>query len=235
MAEGYDFEKAWLAKFAASVDRIAGQEIRREVMKSSDGLSSESDRQDVIAWSQAAMGRLESLVEDAGACRGIMVDCACQYPRSSLQQAREAYHQSGSVDAAHSVLQGQFEALLRDTLGLSDDLIEEIVGRGWGAAGVREGETIIATKIPKSGNLIAYMRESDPQKKRQLYCHCPRIRDVLRTTEKISVTYCYCGAGFYKSIWEEILQEPVQVEVLKSVVAGDDTCTIRVRLPQSHA
>jgi predicted hydrocarbon binding protein len=57
------------------------------------------------------------------------------------------------------------------------------------------------------------------------------VRDALSTSETISPTYCYCGAGFYKGIWEEILQEPVAVEVLESVVQGDEVCKIAVYLP----
>ena len=75
------------------------------------------------------------------------------------------------------------------------------------------------------------MKETDPEKKRQYYCHCPRVRDALSTSETISPTYCYCGAGFYKGIWEEILQEPVAVEVLESVFQGDEVCKVAVYLP----
>ena len=94
--------------------------------------------------------------------------------------------------------------------------------------------TIIAIKIPKSGYLVEYMKETDPEKKRQYYCQCPRIRDVLKTSETISTTYCYCGAGFYKGIWEEILQKPVEVEVLESVLQGDEVCKIAVYLPSDQ-
>jgi predicted hydrocarbon binding protein len=50
--------------------------------------------------------------------------------------------------------------------------------------------------------------------------------------EPIPVTYCYCGAGFYKGIWEYILQRPVRVEVRESVLKGDDVCRIIVHLPE---
>jgi len=129
------------------------------------------------------------------------------------------------------MLQEQFESFLANTLELCDDLIQELVRSGWGVAGVVKGDTIVATKIPKSGYLVAYMNEPDPEKKRQLYCHCPRIRDVLKMAETISPTYCYCGAGYYKGIWEEILQEPVEIEVLKSVLDGDEVCTVAIHLP----
>ncbi len=110
-------------------------------------------------------------------------------------------------------------------------MVADVVARGWGSAGVREGNTIIATKIPKSGYLRQYLEEDDPDRRRAYYCHCPRIRAVLQTSERISPTYCYCGAGFYQGIWERILGQPVEVEVLESVLKGDDVCKVRVYLP----
>jgi len=64
-----------------------------------------------------------------------------------------------------------------------------------------------------------------------MYCHCPRVRELIITGgESFSTTYCYCGAGFYKEIWEHILQRPVRVEVLESVLGGDDLCRIAIHL-----
>ncbi|MBA7699750.1 hypothetical protein ES703_108453 [subsurface metagenome] len=230
MSEEWDFERAWLRKLSSCLDGIAGEEVRGVVLRGSEGLSSRSGRGEVIEWSQGAMERLESLVEDKEA-REIMTGCACQYPESALQEMRREYEETRDIDLAHKMLQEQFESFLKNTLDLDDELVDEIVERGWGLAGVREENTIIATKIPKSGHLIEYMEETDLEKKRQYYCHCPRVRDALGTSETISPTYCYCGAGFYKGIWEEILQEPVAVEVLESVLQGDEVCKVAVYLP----
>lgn len=230
MSEQQDFERAWLAKLSARLDEVAGELIRRQVMRGSEGLSSQSSRQEVIAWSRRAMERLDTLVDEQKR-REIMTGCACQYPKSNLQGIREEYEATGDIDVAHRMLQEQFESFLKTTLQLSNELIEEIVSRGWGSAGVRRGNTIIATKIPKSGYLVAYVEETDPEAKRQYYCHCPRVRDVLKESERISATYCYCGAGFYKGIWEEILQRPVEVELLESVLKGDEVCRVAIHLP----
>jgi predicted hydrocarbon binding protein len=144
---------------------------------------------------------------------------------------RKAYEETRDIDLVHTMLQEQFEASLKNSLNLDEELIEEIVGRGWGLAGVKKNNTILATKIPKSGNLVSYMKETDPEKKRQYYCHCARVRDIIKSSETISPTYCYCGAGYYKGIWEEILQEPIEVEVLESVLNGDELCKIAIYLP----
>jgi hypothetical protein len=230
VTEPSDFERAWLTKLSDCLDKLAGPETRRKVMAGSEDLSSTSDRAEVIAWSQQAMERLEMLVAERER-REIMAGCACRYPPSLLQGIRARYQQARDIDQAIAMLQTQFVSFLRHTMQLDEELVEEIVGRGWGLAGVRQGDRIIATKIPKSEYLVRYLETTDPEVKRQLYCHCPRIRDILKSSETLSATYCYCGAGYYQAIWEEILQAPVAVEVLESVLAGGDVCRIAIRLP----
>jgi predicted hydrocarbon binding protein len=225
-----DFEKYWLGKFSRSIEDIAGKEIKDKIMAGSEGLSDSSDRNEVISWSRKAMEELDELV-DAEQRAEIMARCACQYPKSELEEIRKKYEETRSVELAHGMLQKKFVSFLKDTLNLDTDLINEIIDRGWGVAGRLEGNKIIATKIPKSGYLMEYMKETDPVKKRAIYCHCPRIRDALKTGVTISPTYCYCGAGFYKGIWGEILQKPVKVEMLESVMKGDDVCKIAISLP----
>ena len=233
MSEERDFERFWLAKFSSCLDEFAGVQIRKEVMKGCRELSSRSSGSEVIDWTMGAMERLDSLVDEEGR-KKVMTGCACQYPKSDLQEIREQYQATKDINLVHQMLQDQFESFLRDTLELSEELIEEIVSRGWGSAGIRRGDTIIATKIPKSGYLVEYMKETDPEKKRRYYCHCPRVREIIKTSGTISVTYCYCGAGFYKGIWEEILQKSVEVEVLESVLKGDEVCKIAVYLPSDQ-
>jgi hypothetical protein len=203
-------------------------------MKGSEELSSESTRSEIVTWTKEALERLHSSV-DAEKEKAIILGCACEYPRNVLAFIKEEYRQTGDIDLILKRLQDQFESLLRDTPGLNEDTVKEIVKLGWGVAGVREGNTIIATKIPKSSNLVEYMNEKDPQKRRRLYCHCPRILDIIGTSETVPSTYCYCGAGFYKGIWEEILQEPIDIEILESVLNGGDVCRFAIYLPPPHA
>lgn len=231
MTQIVDFERAWLEKFAASLEEAAGEEARREVMAGSEGLSAQSSGGEVIAWTQGAMERLAAAVGEETA-RRVMAGCACQAPREGLQAARQAYEEMGNLARAHAMLQAQFEAFLRGSLALKEEYVQKVVGRGWGMAGILQGDRVLATKIPKSGYLAAYLEETDPEKKCQYYCHCPRVRESLQTGKSLPVTYCYCGAGYYKGIWEEILQAPVEVEVLQSVLGGDEVCSVAVYLPE---
>ena len=234
MSEIQDFERAWLTKFSNCLDQAVGIDIGAQVMQGSEELSGDTDRQAVIDWSRGAMERLEKLVEDPAQRQQVMVGCACHYPQAELQEVRQRYRETGDVRVAHGMLQRKFESFLRHGLQLDEEMVQEVISQGWGLAGVLQDErTIIATKIPKSGYLEQYLQETDPEKRRQIYCHCPRIREVVASGETLPTVYCYCGAGFYQNLWEEITQRPVAVEVLESILNGDEVCKIVVRLSES--
>lgn len=224
-----DFEKTWLGKFGACIERETNAEIREKVMEGSDSLSDDTERKKIAEWSKNAMNRLEGIVE-VEKCRDIMTGCSCQYPTADLQDARKRYEETGDIDQVIDMLQDRFVTFLSEGLKLKTGVIRDIIGRGWGLAGRRDGNRIIATKIPKSAHIEEYLEETDQVKKRAIYCHCPRIRDSLESGMVISPTYCYCGAGYYKGIWEEILQRPVRVELLKSVLRGDDACSVAIHI-----
>lgn len=224
-----DFERSWLVKFSRSLDRVVGTTVRNEIMAGHESLSDSSNREAIAQWSQIAMARLEERVAP-GKRIEIMTGCSCQYPRENLQEIKERFGQTEDIDLVLALLQQKFVSFLKDDLNLSDAAIAEIVDKGWGLAGCRDGDRIVATKIPKSAHIMEYLRETDPVERRAIYCHCPRIRDSLKMGVPVSSTYCYCGAGYYKGIWEEILQRPIEVELLTSVLMGDDVCSFAVHL-----
>lgn len=224
-----DFERSWLSKLSSCLDKIVGEDTRKKILQGSEKLTSDSHSDEIIEWTRQAMDRLDALVDEEKRIE-IMTGCACWYPESELREIRDGYVKTKDIGVAHKMLKDKFVSFLKNDLALEDELVEDIMNRGWGLAGVRKGNTIIATKMPKSGNLEEYLGETDREKRRKLYCHCPRIREATGSNAKISPTYCYCGAGFYKGIWEYILQQPVKVESLETVLRGDDTCKVTIHL-----
>lgn len=225
-----DFEQAWLGKLVRGLDTIVGEEMREAVMRGGEPLSTDPGPEEIADWTRQLMERMVTMLGQNKA-REAMTRCACEYPKARLQPIRQEYERTRDVGSAVRMLQSGFETFLRDDLKLSDELADRVISLGWGVAGVLDGNTIISTKIPKSGNLVTYFAEPDPMLKRRLYCHCPRMRYVLQTSGQMPPLYCYCGAGFYKGIWEEILQSTVEVEVLESVLGGGDVCRIAIHLP----
>jgi len=226
----FDFEKIWQGKFSRAVEAELGEEIRDQVLQGGESLTQDSSTKEKATWTCRALDKLVQVTGETTR-QEILTECACHFPVEDLQDVKEAFKKSGNVDKAVKMLQDKFEFFLREGLGLEERLIKTILSRGWGLAGLREGNTIIATKIPKSGFLEQYINEPDPLQKRRLYCHCPRVRDGVGADPTLPITYCYCGAGFYQGIWEEILGKPVRVEMLESVMQGDDVCKIAIHLP----
>lgn len=225
-----DFETQWQGKLTRAVEDLAGAEVRERVLAGGEELQDPSSSREKLLWTCQA---LELLAEstDEKTRQEILTRCHCSYPVKDLQDVKILYQETGDLERVLDGLQDKFETFLRSTLQLEEELVEKIVRRGWGLAGVLEGNKIIATKIPKSGYLREYFQTDDPLEKRRLYCHCPRVREVVGSDPNLPPEYCYCGAGFYQGIWEEILGEPVQVEVLESVMTGGEVCRIAVHIP----
>ena len=98
-------------------------------------------------------------------------------------------------------------------------------------AGVRRGLTGKTTSCstPRIRLILRDMsKRKQWKRKRAAYCFCPVIR--ARLDAGMPVTYCYCGAGWYRQQWETATGMPVRVEVVRSVLKGDDVCSFAVHL-----
>lgn len=229
MSKSTEFEKLWQNKFSTAIEKHAGREVCEEIMMGCPSFDDLGSTDIVIQWSAAAMQRLDQAVS-APKAQAILLDCGCQYPAEAIAPIAAEYREHGDIDKVLDRLRGLFLQFLRNDLKLAEDKIATLMERGWGLAGKRDGDTIVATKIPKSANLAAYLDEADPGKRRRLYCHCPRVREALDLGVEISPTYCYCGGGFYRGIWEGILGHEVKVELMQSVLGGDEVCQFRVHV-----
>jgi len=225
------FEIQWLAKFRKCLTEAVGEDTTRKVMMGSERVEASASQIETINWTKEAIDKLDALVDEKNRKR-IMTGCACHFPENRLLPLRAKYSETKDIDSVHGMLREMFISDLKNELKLDDDLIGKIVISGWGVAGLKIGSTIILTKLPFE--LREYLKATDSREKRRHYCHCPRIREAIKLPEHgISTTYCYCGAGFYKDIWEKILQQTVEVEVLETVLQGSGVCRIAIHLPNT--
>lgn len=219
-----EFEEEWLNKLNHCLTEYYSPEMAKELMA---GASPVKPSGEVIDWTRALVEKVEDL--DSETAKDVFTCMACRYPRTNLAEISKVYRETGDFELAHMMLQVQFIATVRKYLGLSDDEVQNIEKWGWGVAGRREGDRIIATKMPFDWN--SYW--SDQGNGRFHYCHCPRIRDLMKGSEaSINETYCLCGGGFYKGIWEHILDKPIKVKVLQTVMKGDPVCQFAIYLPE---
>jgi len=61
------------------------------------------------------------------------------------------------------------------------------------------------------------------------FCPCPMLAEVDRLESK---TWCQCTTGYSKVLFEKAFGCEVDVELLKSIKAGDDSCLMKI-IPRS--
>lgn len=230
MSELATFDRAWRARLATELDRASSPAVREKIMAGEETLSSAPTPESIYVWTRDMLARMEQHLPET-ARKDVLNACGCWMGREDLKPLRDLYVATGDLDLVLAKAGEGLLAYLRSR-GVSEKTVGEVQRRGWGWPGRREGNAIRVTKIPYEGAIEAFFAEPDPAKRRSMnYCHCPRVRDILKTGRGLSTTYCHCSAGFYKKNFEEILQCPVDVEIVQTVLSGDDVCSFAIRLP----
>jgi len=224
------FDRAWRERLSDELDGVTGSEVRARILGDQSSLDDTADPEAIYRWTLGMLERMDArLPEDDRKC--VLNACGCWMGKDELRELRELYERTDDLDTVLDAAGGGLDRFLRGC-GVSQAVIDEVNHRGWGWPGRRDGETIHVTKIPYEGTIEAFFAEQDPAKRRALnYCHCPRVRDVLKTGKRLPTTYCHCSAGFYKKNFEEILQQPVDVEIAETVLSGGEVCAFVVHLP----
>jgi hypothetical protein len=202
------------AKWAQLIDEHAVPGVSERVLEGREGLA-EASPEGRAAWSRQAMERLAEAVADAATREKIMEGRACvfvdEFGEEPLLELRKIYQETGGVDAV-------FEAMARD---------REKHSRPY-----REGDVVVEVKAPRDAE--AFAAAQTLEERRVAYCHCPLAR-AGAASSPAPEPYCCCGGGWYKGIWEFIVERPVRVEVLRSVMRGDNDCAFAVHLPRGMA
>ncbi len=58
-------------------------------------------------------------------------------------------------------------------------------------------------------------------------CYCGSVNQAR---ERISITYCYCSCGWYRQLFETLLGHLVHVELLGSIISGEERCRFLIYL-----
>jgi hypothetical protein len=192
------------------------------------------------------MGVTRKIVEkmekvlDPSDCKKILADVAHGLPRDFRKGERDKFLKAGSVDeylkqkrdnAIAELEKHRDEGSLFYNQYISDDVVEFVKNRPDVLSGERRKNTIYHTKIPYM--VQEYLEETDEKKKRYYACHCAWAREsILDETVDVSSNFCHCSGGFTKMPWEAAFDQPLEYEMVKSVLKGDDECSFIIHLPE---
>ncbi|MGD8814242.1 MAG: GyrI-like domain-containing protein [Anaerolineales bacterium] len=203
----------WNELFAQNLKRVLGDETEPQVMQGSEDLDTTSTVQERFNWTKGAVQRLEQAA-NAMERYDILSSCAHVFPVNQIAKLRAVYQ--------------EVEASTADALSAVDAVLEFMKeDPGWGEAARREGMTIYAWKNPRDP--AGYEKAQDPLEKRKAACFCPILRENME--EGMPGTFCYCGAGWYRQQWEGAIGRPVTIEIVSSLLMGDERCEFAIRLP----
>jgi len=192
-----------------------------------------------VKVTQVVMERLESLAAPQE-CDEILSDSLRHLEDAWFRDEKQLYLDCQNLDefldknAQNFIAQLERlkdEGQLFFTQEITDKVIEYVRSQPMIARGVREGNILYEVKIPHMTK--EYLAETDEQMKRYYYCHCPWVKEALKSGDaRISPTFCSCSAGFHKKRWEVIFGQPLRAEIVESVLKGDKWCKIAIHLPE---
>ena len=216
-----------------------GEELREKILPEMDlpplGMP---DREKILVTREIVKRMQKDL--DPVTCKTILADVAHGLPRDFRKGEREKYLEAGSID---EYLKRKRESAIaelekhRDAGSLfynqyiSDEVVEYVKSRPDVLSGERRGNTIYHTKIPYM--VQEYLNEKDEKMKRFYACHCAWAREsILDGDVDVSSDFCHCSGGFTKMPWEAALDQPLEYEMVKSALEGDDECSFVIYLPE---
>ena len=207
----------WIESLERGLSERVDTETAATVTTGADAVRHDFDAERLRSWVRGALARLDKAVpcERTRAC--VLNGCAHRYPMSQLLRMKAAYEEEGDIIAF-------IERLNRD-----DRLFPSQIFR-------KEGEprhVVFIEKIIPPWNRAAYDRSTDPIEKRYYGCFCSLVKEVIRTGEALSPSFCHCSAGWFVQMWETILdRSAIRVDVVRSILRGDDRCVFAVHLPE---
>jgi effector-binding domain-containing protein len=203
----------WNALLARNLTRVVGMDGRAAVMEGSDAIGIATPLDDRFQWVKQALERMDGLADEHQKY-DVLSSCAHVFPAEQVAKLTVVYEEARerTGDGLQAV-----DAVLAF---MDNDL-------GWPEGSRREGRIVYAAKSPRDPQ--AYEKAQSEAEKKQAYCFCPIVRNHL--DQGMPTSFCYCGAGWYRRQWEGAIGKPVTIEIVKSILKGDDACQFAIRLP----
>jgi effector-binding domain-containing protein len=199
----------WDRLLAEGVEKTLGAAARQQVMAGIEQIAPESPLEAYAEWIRGAMERLDSLTDDPEKKYQVLSGCAHVFSDERIGHLRSIYERRREID---------------------DVLQEMYKDPAWYEDPVRKGNVLYMRKVPYDPE--GYEQGATPVERRKAYCHCAFVRPYLdQVPARMSPTFCWCGSGWYRRLWEGILGQPIKIDHVETLLKGHDQCTLTITLP----
>jgi hypothetical protein len=221
------------------LEAIAGKEARDKVFDGFELPPLGSPQDDYPKLTKKIIDAMEAELPDE-TCREVLTYNYHKVPVEAFREKKERFEKAKSVD---EFLKDEHRRFVEELSGfmkrgqiwyeqeITPEVLELVKGNQEIQNGVRQGHKIYVSKIPFAPK--QWLVEKDPVMKRYYACHCQLVRTAIRDGKpKISPVFCYCSGGYEKLPFDVIFGEPVEIELLESVLKGDIRCRFAITIPK---
>lgn len=194
----------WDNRFSKQLVEVLGADARSKVLECYTAVSHKSTKEERAQAVKCAVDMLDEIATEDQKFE-ILSRCAHVFPPELIQNMKLVYDETQNVEK----------------------VLEAMAITGNYPKFTKEGNILYSSKQPY--NRAAYDKATTREEKMQAYCFCPMIKYNLG---EVSGSFCYCGSGWSRRLWEGILGKPAKVEIVKSLTRNDDECTFAIYLPE---
>jgi hypothetical protein len=228
-----------LPSIADRIAALAGEKIRDDIFEDLEPPALGSPPEEFPPVTARLIERLQKLGPET--CHAVLAFNHHGVPKEHFDKHKEWFKEAGDLDSflekVHREAVAELERYMNEgkvwyEQEITPEAVELVRGNQEMLSAVRDGEYLYITKIPYSPK--DWLREAEPLMKRYYACHCPLARAaIIKGDAEIPLDWCYCSGGFEKFLFDVVFEEPTEVEVLESVLAGHPRCRFRIRIPSN--
>ena len=216
----------WIDNLSFALDDQVGEAIREEILQGREGLKQTSASSKKRAFAKEVINRMEEKL-DKTRCKEILSCGLHRRSKPAIDKLRRKFQKVGNLD---KFLEIERQKELKKWSEKGEHFRDFVRENPDCEFGVRNGDLIYVCKVPF--HTKQYQETEDEDQKRIHYCHCSWVKGASKEDDaKISPIFCYCGAGWYRQVWEGIFNQPVKVNVVESVLGGGILCRFAVHIP----
>ena len=234
MLDGFEI----LGNLSAAVEAELGPDAHAEVFAGVELPEIGTTPRDWIAVNAVVFPRLETAAEPETIKR-ILRSGLRNLPDANFLPMRERFEEMGDIDDfLEDRGRRRYEGLVQHRYGgtlyfnqlINDEVLAFVAAHPEIGRGVRDGTTIIETKIPHEA--IEYLAATDFGAQQYHVCHCPLVKESMAPGGPvISDGFCDFCPSFNAKPWEVIFDQKLEYEVLESAKRGGRWCRFAIHLP----